>query len=92
MTAQPVPDRRLEGRPTPERRRQTRDVFVEFRDVRKSYGSKQVLKGVNLKVYRGEVMVILGGSKTSQTFRKRSFIGSARSSECSSRAARSSTR
>jgi phospholipid/cholesterol/gamma-HCH transport system ATP-binding protein len=75
MTAQPVPDRRLEGRPTPERRRQTRDVFVEFRDVRKSYGSKQVLKGVNLKVYRGEVMVILGGSGSGKSVTLRHMLG-----------------
>jgi phospholipid/cholesterol/gamma-HCH transport system ATP-binding protein len=75
MTAEPISDRRVEGRPTPERRRQTRDVFVEFRDVRKSYGSKQVLKGVNLKVYRGEVMVILGGSGSGKSVTLRHMLG-----------------
>ena len=50
-----IPDRRAEGRATPERRAQVRDVFVEFRDVHKAYGVKQVLRGVNLKVYRGEL-------------------------------------
>jgi phospholipid/cholesterol/gamma-HCH transport system ATP-binding protein len=75
MTAEPIPERRLEGRPAPERRRQTRDVFVEFRDVKKSYGSKQVLRGVNLKVYRGEVMVILGGSGSGKSVTLRHMLG-----------------
>jgi phospholipid/cholesterol/gamma-HCH transport system ATP-binding protein len=75
MTVEPIPDRRLEGRPAPERRRQTRDVFVEFRDVKKSYGSKQVLRGVNLKVYRGEVMVILGGSGSGKSVTLRHMLG-----------------
>ncbi len=75
MTAEPIPERRLEGRPTSERRRQTRDVFVEFRDVKKSYGSKQVLRGVNLKVFRGEVMVILGGSGSGKSVTLRHMLG-----------------
>jgi len=75
MTAEPIPDRRLDARPTPERRRQTRDVFVEFRDVKKSYGSKQVLRGVNLKVFRGEVMVILGGSGSGKSVTLRHMLG-----------------
>jgi len=75
MTVEPIPDRRQEGRPAPERRRQTRDVFVEFRDVKKSYGSKQVLRGVNLKVYRGEVMVILGGSGSGKSVTLRHMLG-----------------
>jgi phospholipid/cholesterol/gamma-HCH transport system ATP-binding protein len=52
-------DRRGESRGTPERRRVLRDPFVEFQNVFKSYGAKQVLRGVNLTVYRGEVMVLV---------------------------------
>jgi len=55
-------DRRAEERGTPERRRYVREPFVEFRDLYKAYGTKDVLCGASLQVYRGEVMVILGGS------------------------------
>ena len=69
------PDRRAQERDTPDRRRQPRDVFVEFRDVRKSYGPKEVLRGVDLQVYRGEVMVILGGSGTGKSVTLRHMLG-----------------
>src|SRR5690242_11349536 len=75
MTDTITPDRRAEERPSPDRRRQMRDVFVEFRDVQKSYGSKLVLRGVNLKVYRGEVLVILGGSGTGKSVTLRHMLG-----------------
>src|SRR5690606_40070899 len=38
------------------------DLCVEMRDVHKFYGSVQALKGVNLKVRRGEVCVAIGPS------------------------------
>ena len=53
----------------------TRDVFVEFVDVYKSYGTKHVLRGANLKVYRGEVLVILGGSGTGKSVTLRHMLG-----------------
>ena len=75
MTDTLTPDRRAEGRPTADRRRQARDVFVEFVDVHKAYGPKQVLRGANLKVYRGEVLVILGGSGTGKSVTLRHMLG-----------------
>src|ERR1044071_6410658 len=75
MTSTLTPDRRAEERPTPERRRLMRDVFVEFIDVHKAYGPKLVLRGVNLKVYRGEVLVILGGSGTGKSVTLRHMLG-----------------
>src|SRR5881628_3575420 len=75
MTDTLTPERRAEERTTPDRRRQMRDVFVEFRDVHKAYGPKSVLRGVNLKVYRGEVLVILGGSGTGKSVTLRHMLG-----------------
>src|SRR5881398_517311 len=75
MTDTTIVDRRAETRDRPDRRVQARDVFVEFRDVHKAYGPKQVLRGVNLKVYRGEVLVILGGSGTGKSVTLRHMLG-----------------
>lgn len=70
-----TPDRRAEARESPDRRRVTREPFVEFENVYKAYGRKQVLRGANLKVYRGEVMVILGGSGTGKSVTLRHMLG-----------------
>lgn len=68
-------DRRASERPTADRRRHPRDPFVEFLDVSKAYGTKQVLRGANLQVYRGEVLVILGGSGTGKSVTLRHMLG-----------------
>ncbi len=75
MTETAAPDRRAQPRQTPERRLHPRDVFVEFRDVHKAYGPKTVLQGASLKVYRGEVLVILGGSGTGKSVTLRHMLG-----------------
>jgi len=70
-----VTDRRAEARAIPDRRSHARDLFVEFRDVSKAYGPKQVLRGADLKVYRGEVLVILGGSGSGKSVTLRHMLG-----------------
>ena len=75
MTDGITSDRRGEPRTTPERRTHARDPFVEFHDVHKAYGSKQVLRGANLKVFRGEVVVILGGSGSGKSVTLRHILG-----------------
>jgi len=75
MNETPIPDRRAESRAVPDRRRVLREPFVEFENVYKAYGPKQVLAGANLKVYRGEVMVILGGSGSGKSVTLRHMLG-----------------
>lgn len=43
------------------------NVLVEAINVHKSFGSTEVLKGVNLTVHRGEVVVLLGPSGSGKT-------------------------
>lgn len=40
----------------------TGDVLIEVRDLRKSFGSLEVLQGIDLDIQRGEVVVIIGPS------------------------------
>ncbi|HKO56626.1 MAG TPA: ABC transporter ATP-binding protein [Thermoanaerobaculia bacterium] len=75
MTETLTTDRRAVPRETPDRRRHPREPFVEFRDVHKAYGPKQVLRGASLTVYRGEVLVILGGSGTGKSVTLRHMLG-----------------
>jgi phospholipid/cholesterol/gamma-HCH transport system ATP-binding protein len=75
MTETTVTDRRAADRGTPERRRAVREPFVEFIDIHKAFGPKQVLRGASLKVYRGEVLVILGGSGTGKSVTLRHMLG-----------------
>jgi phospholipid/cholesterol/gamma-HCH transport system ATP-binding protein len=75
MTETTITDRRAADRGTTERRRYPRDPFVEFHDLHKSYGPKQVLRGASLKVFRGEVLVILGGSGTGKSVTLRHMLG-----------------
>jgi phospholipid/cholesterol/gamma-HCH transport system ATP-binding protein len=53
----------------------TEGVSVEARDLRKSFGALQVLKGVNFKVNPGEVFVIMGPSGSGKSVLLRHIIG-----------------
>jgi len=75
MTEITITDRRAQERGTTERRRAPREPFVEFQDLYKAYGPKQVLRGASLKVYRGEVLVILGGSGSGKSVTLRHMLG-----------------
>lgn len=75
MTETTPIDRPSEWIGSSERRKHPRDLFVEFRDVSKAYGTKEVLRGASLKVYRGEVLVILGGSGSGKSVTLRHMLG-----------------
>ena len=75
MTETAITDRRAADRGTADRRRQAREPFVEFHDLHKSYGPKHVLRGATLQVYRGEVLVILGGSGSGKSVTLRHLLG-----------------
>ena len=49
--------------------------LIQFVDVKKSFGTNQVLKGVNLSIYQGEVMVVIGKSGTGKSVLLRHIIG-----------------
>ena len=39
-----------------------REIFIEVRNLHQRFGRQKVLRGVNLEVYRGETLCLLGGS------------------------------
>ena len=41
--------------------------FIQFTDIKKSFGTNRVLKGVNLSLYRGEIIAIIGKSGTGKS-------------------------
>ena len=43
--------------------------MIEFKEVRKSYKTKQVLKGINLTIADGEFMVLIGGLRQNNAFK-----------------------
>ncbi len=50
-------------------------VFIEVRELTKNFGKQQVLRGVNLTVYRGETLVLIGPSGEGKTVLMKHFIG-----------------
>jgi len=51
------------------------DVIVECRGVRKSYGDREILHGIDLVVHKGETLVIMGGSGHGKSTLLRLMIG-----------------
>lgn len=51
------------------------EVLLELKDVHKSFGNKKILRGVNMKIRRGEAVGIIGGSGTGKSTTLRLMAG-----------------
>ena len=51
------------------------DAMISLRDLRVSYGEREILHGVSFDVMRGETMVILGGSGSGKSTLLRTLVG-----------------
>jgi len=52
-----------------------KEVIVEVKDLVKKFGSRTILNGVDLKIYKGETCVIMGGSGCGKSTLLRHMIG-----------------
>src|ERR671912_655988 len=52
-----------------------RNVVVKVRDLKKSFGERDVLNGVNLDLYESENLVILGRSGTGKSVLIKCMVG-----------------
>jgi polar amino acid transport system permease protein len=61
------PEFRTDRRPDKRSRPVTDEVVLEVRGLHKAYGDTQVLKGIDLRVHRGEVLAVIGPSGSGKT-------------------------
>ncbi|MBP6985152.1 MAG: ABC transporter ATP-binding protein [Alphaproteobacteria bacterium] len=53
----------------------TQTPLISIRNLHKRFGSNQVLKGINLDVYKGDSLVIIGGSGTGKSVLIKCILG-----------------
>lgn len=51
------------------------ETMISLRDLRVSYGEREILHGINFDVVRGETLVILGGSGSGKSTLLRTLVG-----------------
>jgi len=56
-----------------------REVLMSIRDLNKSFGPRHILRGIDLDIYRGETLAIIGGSGSGKTTLIRHIMGMLRS-------------
>lgn len=49
--------------------------MIEFRNLRKSFGEREIIKGINLKILKGEIVFLLGTSGTGKSVTLRLIVG-----------------
>ena len=49
--------------------------LIQFVDIKKSFGANQVLAGVNLSIYKGQIMAVIGKSGTGKSVLLKHIIG-----------------
>jgi phospholipid/cholesterol/gamma-HCH transport system ATP-binding protein len=49
--------------------------YIQFLDIKKSFGTNDVLKGINLSIYQGEILSIIGKSGTGKSVLLKHIIG-----------------
>jgi phospholipid/cholesterol/gamma-HCH transport system ATP-binding protein len=52
-----------------------RQVLMSIRDLNKSFGTRHILRGIDIDVYRGETLAIIGGSGSGKTTLIRHIMG-----------------
>lgn len=52
-----------------------REAVIDIRDLKKSFGSNKVLNGFNMKLYKGENLVIMGKSGSGKTVLIKCLVG-----------------
>ncbi len=54
--------------------------MIEFKDLKKSFGEREVLKGLNLQINEGEILFVLGTSGTGKSVTLKIMVGLLRAS------------
>ena len=57
---------------------ENKEVIIDIRDVYKKFGQRHILNGASLQIYKGETMVIMGGSGCGKSTMLRHMIGAIR--------------
>jgi len=51
------------------------EVIIEVRDITVGFGNQTILKGLDIDVYRGEILGVVGGSGTGKSVLMRTILG-----------------
>ncbi len=62
-----------------------REVVIEVENLVTHYGQRKILEGIDLNVYRGEILVIMGGSGSGKSTMLRHLLGLSKPTEGSIR-------